>query len=61
MITRANRPRLFKVSRPAWNVKFRPGQLSRLDGRFRVSSHNTLTGETARLGGPTKFAIRKLR
>lgn len=29
--------------------------------RFRVSSLHTLTGETARIGGPTKFAIRKLR
>ncbi len=49
------------VSGSTWKVSFRPGQLSRLDGRFRVSSLHTLTGETARIGGPTKFAIRKLR
>jgi hypothetical protein len=44
-----------------WNVSFRPGQLSRLDGQFRVSSLHTLTGETARIGGPGKFATRNLR
>ena len=49
------------VSGSTWKVSFRPGQLSRLDGRFRVSSLHTLTGETARIGGPTKFAIRKLK
>jgi hypothetical protein len=48
------------VSGNRWNVSFRPGQLRAFDGQFRVSSLHTLTGETARIGGPGKFAFRKL-
>ena len=43
-----------------WNVSFRPGQLRAFDGQFRVASLHTLTGETSRIGGPTKFAVRRL-
>jgi hypothetical protein len=48
------------ISGSTWNVSFRPGQLRALDGRFRVSSLHRLTGETANIGGPGKFAVRKL-
>ncbi|MGH3306099.1 MAG: hypothetical protein ACRDOX_00310 [Nocardioides sp.] len=44
-----------------WNVSFRPRQLRALDGRFRVASLHTLTGETRQIGGPSKFATRNLR
>jgi hypothetical protein len=44
-----------------WTVSFRPQQLRALDGRFRVSSWHTLTGETRQIGGPSKFATRNLR
>jgi hypothetical protein len=43
-----------------WNVSFRPGQLSALDGKFRVSSLHRLAGETNFIGGPGKFATRNL-
>ena len=42
-------------------MKFRPGQLRALDGRFRVSSLHTLNGETRAIGGPTNFAFGNLR
>jgi hypothetical protein len=48
------------VTGSTWNVSFRPGQLKALDGRFRVSSLHTLTGETTQIGGPGKFARRNL-
>ena len=43
-----------------WNVSFRPGQLRAFDGQFRVASLHTLNGETSRIGGPSKFAFRRL-
>ena len=48
------------VTGRTWTVKFRPGQLRALDGRFRVSSLHTLNGETRAIGGPTNFAFRNL-
>ncbi len=49
------------VTGNSWNVSFRPIQLRPLDGRFRVRSLHTLTGETNQIGGPAKTATRNLR
>ena len=49
------------LSGNTWTVSFRPRQLRALDGRFRVASLHTLTGETRQIGGPSMSATRNLR
>jgi hypothetical protein len=49
------------VTGNTWTVAFKPARLRTLDGRFRVSSLHTLTGETQQIGGPSKTATRNLR